>query len=88
MPKVKVSPNTKLQLYQREFEGEMITTDNKILHCRACGKRFQVLQYMNTNLHKENIKIKFTKVLPFKDCLANFLVLVFHISPVTCSMSF
>jgi hypothetical protein len=70
MPKVKVSQKTKLQLYQREFEGEMITTDNKILYCRACEKtvgfekRFQVLQHLNINIHRENIKIKSKKSAP------------------------
>jgi hypothetical protein len=49
MPKVKVNRKTKLQLYQWEFDGEMITTDNKILYCRVCEKtvgcekRFQML---------------------------------------------
>jgi hypothetical protein len=57
MPKVKVSQKTKLQLYQWEFEGEMITTDNRILYCEACENRFQVPQHLNTNIHKENIKI-------------------------------
>jgi hypothetical protein len=57
MPKVRLSQKTKLQLYQREFEGEVITTENKILYCRAsektvgCEKRFQVLQHLNTNIH-------------------------------------
>jgi hypothetical protein len=37
MQKVKVSQKTKLQLYQQEFEAEMITTD-KILYCPACEK--------------------------------------------------
>ncbi|PNF36587.1 hypothetical protein B7P43_G15044 [Cryptotermes secundus] len=42
----------------------MISTDNEILYCRACEKtvgcekRFQVLQHLNTNIHRENIKIK------------------------------
>ncbi|PNF32325.1 hypothetical protein B7P43_G13645 [Cryptotermes secundus] len=35
MPKVKISQKTKLQLYQQEFEGEMISTDNEILYCRG-----------------------------------------------------
>jgi hypothetical protein len=38
MTKVKVSQKTKLQLYQQEFKGEMITTDNKILYCQVCEK--------------------------------------------------
>ena len=78
MPKVKVSQKTKLQLYQREFEGEMISTDNEILYCRACEKtvgcekRFQVLQHLNTNIHKENIKIKSTKSAPVQKLLSEF----------------
>jgi hypothetical protein len=51
MPKVKVSQETKLQLYQQEFEGEMIATNNKILYFRACEKNscekgFQVLKHL------------------------------------------
>jgi hypothetical protein len=42
MPKVKASQKTKLQLYQREFEGEMITTYNKRLCCRAFEKKTAV----------------------------------------------
>jgi hypothetical protein len=59
MPKVKVSQKTKLQLYRQEFEQEMITMDNKILYCQVCEKTvgcFQVLQHLNTDIHKENIK--------------------------------
>ncbi|PNF29556.1 hypothetical protein B7P43_G01923 [Cryptotermes secundus] len=58
MPKVKISQKTKLQLHQREFEGELITTDNKILYCRACEKK--------------NIKIKFTKSAPVQKVLSEF----------------
>jgi hypothetical protein len=66
MPKVKVSKKTKLQLHQQEFEGETITTDNKILYCRAldktaeCEKRFQVLLHLNTNIYKGKKKVKFS----------------------------
>jgi hypothetical protein len=76
MPKVKISQKTKLQLYQREFEGEMISTDNKILYCRAyeetvgCETRFQVLQHLNTNIHKGNIKMKSTKSAPVQKVLS------------------
>jgi hypothetical protein len=56
MLKVKISLETKVQLYLPEFEGKMITTDNKILYCRAHEKHFQVLQHLNTNIHKDNIK--------------------------------
>ncbi|PNF20259.1 hypothetical protein B7P43_G15454 [Cryptotermes secundus] len=78
IPKVKVSQETKLQLYQREFEGEMISTNNEILYFRACEKtvgcekRFQVLQHLNTNIHKENIKIKSTKSAPVQKLLSEF----------------
>ncbi|PNF17096.1 hypothetical protein B7P43_G16102 [Cryptotermes secundus] len=74
----KVSQKTKLQLYQREFEGEMISTDNAILYCRACKKTFgceksfQVLQHLNANIHKENIKMKSTKSAPIKKLLSEF----------------
>jgi hypothetical protein len=50
----------------------MITTDNRILYCRACEKRFQVLQHFNTNIHKENIKIKSTISAPVQKLLSEF----------------
>jgi hypothetical protein len=52
---VKVSQKTKLQLYQQDFEGEAITTDNKILYWDECEKtvgyekRFQ--------MHKINLNV-------------------------------
>jgi hypothetical protein len=66
MPKVKVNQNTKLQLYQREFEIEMISTDNKILNSERVKKELVVktlssASTLNTNIHKGNIKIKSTK---------------------------
>jgi hypothetical protein len=39
---VKVSQKNKLQLYQQEFKGEMITTDNNIPYCRACEKTVMI----------------------------------------------
>ncbi|PNF19297.1 hypothetical protein B7P43_G07511 [Cryptotermes secundus] len=78
MLKVKVSQKTKLQMYQRQFEGEMISTYNEILYCRVCEKtfgcekRFQVLQHLNTNIHKENIKIKSTKSAPVQKLHSEF----------------
>ena len=60
------------------LEGEMISTDNEILYCRACEetvgceKPFQVLQHLNTNMHKENIKIKSTKRAPVQKLLSQF----------------
>ncbi|PNF25986.1 hypothetical protein B7P43_G06349 [Cryptotermes secundus] len=78
MPKVKVSQKTKLQLYQREFEGEMIATENRNLYCRACEKavccekRLQVLQHFNTNIHKENGEIKSMKSIPVQKLLSEF----------------
>jgi hypothetical protein len=48
--------------------------DNKILYCRACEKRFQVLQHLNNNplVNKENIKIKSTKIAPVQKLLSQF----------------
>jgi hypothetical protein len=96
MPKVKVSQKTKLQLYQREFEGEIVTTDNKILYCRACEetvgseKRLQAHQHSKTNIlvHKESIKFKSPKITPVQIFLVNFLVIVFHSSPLTRAKPF
>ncbi|PNF28855.1 hypothetical protein B7P43_G04430 [Cryptotermes secundus] len=61
MPKVKVSQRTKLQMYQRKFEGEMISTDNEILYCRACEKMsFGVCQEILTeNLNMLSFAMKF-----------------------------
>ena len=74
MPKVKVSQKTKFHLYQVELEGE-ISMDKEILYCRACEKtvyekRFQVLQHLNTNIYKEDIKIKSMKSAPVQKLLS------------------
>jgi hypothetical protein len=66
MPKVKINQNTKLQLYQQEFEGETIITDNEILNSERVKKELVLKTLssaspLNTNIHKENIKIKSTK---------------------------
>jgi hypothetical protein len=52
----------------------MITKDDKTLYCRACGKTVccEVLQQLNPNLHKDNIKIKSIKSAPVQKLLSKF----------------
>jgi hypothetical protein len=59
------------------------TMDNKILYCGECEKtvgcesRFQVLQHLNTDIHKENIKIKSTKSAHIQKLLSEFSNIIF-----------
>jgi hypothetical protein len=54
-----------------------------MFHCRACEKTVdceklsQVIQHLNVNIRKENIKIKSRNVLLFKNYLVNILIIVF-----------
>lgn len=64
MPKTKLSSAGRLKGYQDEFSSEFISTDSKILYCKACEKkvgsekRYQVLQHINTSKHKESVARK------------------------------
>jgi hypothetical protein len=73
-----MEPEGSLPCSQEPSAGHMVSTGNKILYCRACEKtigcekRFQVLQHLDTNIHKENIKIKSTKSAPVQKLLSEF----------------
>lgn len=80
MPKVKLSNSGRLQSFVNEFRNEFISTDNRILFCKACEKkvgsekRFQVLQHINTSKHKELvIKKRETENKPKQKQLAECL---------------
>jgi len=55
----------------QDFPNETFRSDSNILYCDACDKavlttqRFQVIQHVGTEIHKENKQQKTTKVQQF-----------------------
>lgn len=66
MPKVKSKVKDIVVKYIREFPNEHFRGDGDVLFCECCSKkvsisqRFQVVQHISTNLHKENKEKKTT----------------------------
>lgn len=64
MPKIRGTSSARLTNLQKEFSGDLISTDNRVLFCGACEKtigsekRFQIVQHINTAKHKENLTSK------------------------------
>lgn len=79
MPKIKGTSSGRLTNLQKEFSGDLISTDNRVLFCGACEKtigsekRFQIVQHINTAKHKENLTSKLANKEPVQKQLLECL---------------